>query len=54
MQLASSVEELSQEHSSLKRTIIEETERPDPDFMKISELKKQKLRIKDEIAQHNH
>ena len=54
MQLATSVEELSQEHSALDQSIIKEIERPEPDFMKISELKRKKLRIKDEIAHLEH
>lgn len=54
MQQATGVEELSQEHTLLDQSITKEIERPDPNFMKISELKRQKLRIKDEIAHLTH
>ncbi len=45
-----SVEELRIEHQSLEQQIVEENLRPHPDELRISELKRQKLRIKDEIA----
>lgn len=45
-----SVEELQTEHQTLEQQIVEENLRPHPDELRISELKRQKLRIKDEIA----
>ena len=45
-----SVEELRTEHQSLEQQIVEENLRPHPDELRIQELKRQKLRIKDEIA----
>lgn len=45
-----SVEELRTEHQNLEQQIVEENLRPHPDELRISELKRQKLRIKDEIA----
>lgn len=45
-----SVEELRIEHQSLEQQIVEENLRPHPDELRVSELKRQKLRIKDEIA----
>ena len=45
-----SVEELRTEHQNLEQQIVEENLRPHPDELRIQELKRQKLRIKDEIA----
>ena len=45
-----SVEELRTEHQNLEQQIVEENLRPHPDELRISELKRQKLRIKDELA----
>jgi hypothetical protein len=44
------VETLRAKHASLEEAILEERQRPSPDTIRISDLKKQKLRIKDEIA----
>lgn len=44
------IEALSAKHSSLDRRITSEMTRPLPDQMLIAELKKQKLRVKDEMA----
>jgi hypothetical protein len=45
------IEELKEKHASLDRAIDEETCRPLPNQAAIHDLKRQKLRIKDEIAQ---
>ena len=45
-----SVEELRNEHHNLEQQIVEENLRPHPDELRIQALKRQKLRIKDEIA----
>lgn len=42
--------ELTDKHRALEQKIETEMARPLADTMKISELKKEKLRIKDEIA----
>ncbi len=44
------VESLRTKHSQLEQVILEESLRPLPDQALLSQLKKQKLRIKDEIA----
>ncbi|MDX1574758.1 MAG: YdcH family protein [Kiloniellales bacterium] len=44
------IEALRSKHLHLKHEIEEENQRPHPDDLRISELKRQKLRIKDEIA----
>ena len=44
------IEALKSKHQSLEAAIDEENSRPYPDEFHISSLKKQKLRIKDEIA----
>ncbi len=45
------VEALREKHASLERAIDEETRRPLPDQAAIYDLKRQKLRIKDELFQ---
>lgn len=45
------IEALKAQHSDLESQIEEELGRPMPDDSLIGNLKKQKLRIKDEIAQ---
>ena len=44
------VETLRAEHKDLEQQIDQELEKPAPDAIRIQELKRQKLRIKDEIA----
>ncbi len=44
------IEALRVKHVTLKQEIDEENQRPHPDDLRITELKRQKLRIKDEIA----
>jgi hypothetical protein len=45
------IEALKEQHASLERAIDEETHRPLPDQAAIYDLKRQKLRIKDQIVQ---
>ncbi len=45
------IEALRDKHLSLKQEINDENQRPHPDDIRLTELKRQKLRIKDEIAQ---
>jgi hypothetical protein len=45
------IEALREKHASLERAIDEEVHRPLPDQSAIYDLKRQKLRIKDEIFQ---
>ena len=47
-------EELTSKHATLSALIDEEEHRPLPDMIKLHELKKEKLRLKDEIAGHYH
>jgi len=49
MGLASHIQELADKHHKLDEQIHEELLRPAPDDMMISELKKRKLRLKEEI-----
>ena len=44
------VESLKTKHANLEEAILEERQRPVPDNLRLSELKRQKLRIKDELA----
>ena len=50
MNLDSHVEQLKQKHAYLESAIQDEAHRPHPDDLRLTELKRQKLRIKDEIA----
>ncbi|MBB4618942.1 YdcH family protein [Sphingomonas abaci] len=43
---------LEAKHASIDRRLAEESHRPLPDTALIAELKKQKLRLKDEIVSH--
>lgn len=49
MSLQERIEALRAKHQALEHAITEENTRPHPDEVRISTLKKQKLRIKDEI-----
>lgn len=43
---------LAARHAELDRRIEEETHRPSPDMTALASLKKQKLKIKEEIVLH--
>ena len=51
MSVQDRVEALREKHASLERAIDEEIRRPFPNQDAITDLKRQKLRIKDEIFQ---
>lgn len=51
MTQASQVEELKTKHSELETKIENEINRPHPDDSIVTQLKREKLRIKDELAQ---
>ncbi len=50
MSYESHIEKLNHKHASLDNAIFEEKQRPIPDGIRLAELKRQKLRIKDEIT----
>ncbi len=50
MNVQERIETLKAKHSELEAAIEEENARPLPDSAKVAGLKRQKLRIKDEIA----
>lgn len=50
MTLAAHLAELSEKHRNLERKIEEEMARPGADDIQITKLKREKLRIKDEIV----
>ncbi len=52
MQADERIYSLRDKHASLERAIEEESERPYPDDFRLSQLKREKLRIKDQIFQH--
>jgi hypothetical protein len=51
MSVQDRIEALKEKHASLERAIDEENHRPFPNQDAITDLKRQKLRIKDEIFQ---
>ncbi len=51
MNVAEQVEALKSRHAELEKVLEDEIGRPQPDQGVIAGLKKQKLRIKDELAQ---
>ena len=50
MSLQDRIESLKAKHAALENAIEVETHRPQPDAAEIGLLKRQKLRIKDELA----
>ncbi|MGH6982197.1 MAG: YdcH family protein [Stellaceae bacterium] len=48
------IEDLRAKHRSLEEAIHDETDRPLPDTERVADWKRQKLRIKDQIAQIEH
>ena len=50
MTVAEHVDALRAKHTALKDAVDQENQRPHPDEFRIAELKREKLRIKDEIA----
>lgn len=52
MQQDSHVRALQQKHAGIERMIHDEERRPAPDTALLAKLKKQKLRIKEEISLH--
>jgi len=54
MNLTEHVDTLKAKHHDLDQAINTENNRPHPDEMTIVDLKKQKLRIKDELADISH
>ena len=54
MGLDSHIQELSDKHHKLDEQIQQELHRPHPDDLMISELKKRKLRLKEEIERLRH
>ena len=51
MSLQDRIEGLKQKHAALERALDEENKRPHPNQDAVHDLKRQKLRIKDEIFQ---
>ncbi|RDD61773.1 YdcH family protein [Ferruginivarius sediminum] len=54
MSLQDRISALRERHASLETQIFDESNRPHPDDWRIAELKRQKLRIKDEIERMTH
>lgn len=50
MSLDDKIDTLKTQHQALENAIEEQNNRPHPDDIEIASLKKQKLKIKDEIA----
>ena len=54
MSVVERIESLRARHAALERTIHDEEVRPHPDEDVLTDLKKKKLRIKDELAVLEH
>ena len=54
MALDAHIAELSERHRSLDRKIEEELARPTVDDLRVVDLKRQKLRLKDELERLKH
>ena len=54
MALDAHIAELSERHRTLDRKIEEELARPPVDDLRVVDLKRQKLRLKDELARLRH
>lgn len=52
MSVDSHVEALSQKHHRIEETIDKEIQRPHPDEIRIMSLKREKLRLKEEIQRY--
>lgn len=48
------VQALTQKHANLERTLSQEISRPSPNALRIAELKRQKLKLKDEIRRFSN
>ncbi len=53
MAISAHLSELAEKHKVLDRKIAQETARPGTDPLKLSRLKLQKLKLKDEIAKQS-
>lgn len=53
MQASAHVEQLSHKHAKLDEELRMEMKRPTADALRISELKRQKLLLKDQISEHS-
>lgn len=48
------IEQLKARHAALETALDSEERKPHPDDLSIADIKKQKLRIKDELARREH
>jgi uncharacterized protein len=54
MTIQSHLDSLNDQHSHLEHEIDSEIHRPQPDSLKLTALKREKLRIKEEISRLEH
>lgn len=52
MSMEGRIDALKAKHQALEDAIVKETARPNPDITEIHALKKEKLKIKDELNLH--
>ncbi|MEQ8499800.1 MAG: YdcH family protein [Sneathiellaceae bacterium] len=52
MSMQTHMQSLSEKHAAIEQTIAEELKRPLPDEARVVSLKKQKLRLKEELARY--
>ncbi len=51
MSTSTHVVALNEKHAALEKVIHEEVQRPHPDSLKLTELKREKLKVKEEIVE---
>lgn len=49
MSVSAHLDQLAQRHASLEKALDEEAHRPHPDEMRIAQIKREKLKLKDEM-----
>lgn len=54
MNVQAHVETLTRKHAEIESIIAQENARPNPDLVRISELKRRKLDLKDKLSQLQH
>ncbi|HTR17201.1 MAG TPA: YdcH family protein [Acetobacteraceae bacterium] len=54
MSLQSRIESLKERHASLETRIVDEDHRPRPDELTLARLKREKLRLKEELERLQH
>lgn len=54
MTIEAHVQALSEKHQALEKVIAQEINRPAPDHLRLAELKRRKLKLKEEMNRYKH